>query len=175
MVKHHPPVTVLPGQIGLNAALDFVFIFGILGAVLGTYGAGNNYAAYPVLSLDNVVSGITHALSGFASLYIAFSGMESMKKKNAPISFAILFSFGVAAMIANIILDYNYMFLVRGDGTPYEILYSLVGGNAVLYPISVMLLFVLYISAFYAVFYFARKRVAKKLNEEKEPVMAISD
>ena len=70
---------------------------------------------------------------------------------------------------------HNYMFLVRGDGTPYEILYSLVGGNAVLYPISVMLLFVLYISAFYAVFYFARKRVAKKLNEEKEPVMAISD
>lgn len=26
-----------------EAALDFVLIFGILGAVLGTYGAGNNY------------------------------------------------------------------------------------------------------------------------------------
>ena len=26
-----------------EAALDFVFIFGLLGALLGTYGAGNNY------------------------------------------------------------------------------------------------------------------------------------
>jgi len=51
-----------------EAALDFVCIFGILGAVLGTYGAGQNYNAYPVLSLDNVVSGITHSISGFASL-----------------------------------------------------------------------------------------------------------
>ena len=43
-----------------EASLDFVFIFGILGALLGTYGAGQNYGSYPVLSFDNVVSGITH-------------------------------------------------------------------------------------------------------------------
>ena len=36
-----------------EAALDFVFIFGILGAFAGTYGAGQNYSAYPVLSFDN--------------------------------------------------------------------------------------------------------------------------
>ena len=65
-----------------EAALDFVFIFGIVGAVLGTYAAGNNYSCYPVLSFDNVVSGITHAISGFSSLYIVFSGMQSMMKKN---------------------------------------------------------------------------------------------
>lgn len=45
-----------------EASLDFVFIFGILGAILGTYGAGNNYSCYPALSFDNVVSGITHTI-----------------------------------------------------------------------------------------------------------------
>jgi hypothetical protein len=56
-----------------EASLDFVFIFGLLGAVLGTYGAGQNYGSYPVLSFPNVVSGITHAISGFCALYIVLS------------------------------------------------------------------------------------------------------
>ena len=145
-----------------EAALDFVFIFGILGAILGTYGAGNNYGSYPVLSFDNVISGITHTISGFASLYIIISGMESMKKKNIGIPFTILLSFCVAAYIANISLDYNYMFLMRGDGTPYDIFYNLVGGNPVIYPIIVVLLFVLYISAFYYVYYLIKNRKNKQ-------------
>lgn len=145
-----------------DAALDFVFIFGILGALLGTYGAGNNYGSYPVLSFDNVISGITHTISGFASLYIIISGMKSMKKKNIGITFAILLSFCVAAYIANISLDYNYMFLMRGDGTPYDIFYNLVGGNPVIYPIIVVLLFVLYISAFYYVYYLIKNRKNKQ-------------
>ena len=73
-----------------EASLDFVFIFGILGAVLGTIGAAQNYNAYPVLSFPNVVSGITHTISGFASLYIVISGMTSMKFKNLPILLIIL-------------------------------------------------------------------------------------
>lgn len=64
-----------------KAAIDFACIFGIIGALLGTYGAGQNYAAYPVLSIDNVVSGLTHGIAGFASLYILFTGMESMEKE----------------------------------------------------------------------------------------------
>lgn len=141
-----------------EAALDFVFIFGLLGAALGTYGAGNNYSSYPVLSFDNVISGITHSISGFASLYIAISGLTSMKIKNLPITFIILFFFGISAYIVNITIDYNYMFLVRGDGTPYDILYNLVNGHKVIYPISVMLLFVLYIIIFYVVFYLIKRR-----------------
>ena len=140
-----------------NVALDFVFVFGILGAVLGTYGAGQNYACYPVLSLDNVVSGLTHSISGFCSLYIAISGMASMKRRNLPISFAILTSFCVAAYVANITLDYNYMFLMRGDGTPYDILYNIVRGHEVLYPVGVVLLFYLYITAFYFTYYFVMR------------------
>ena len=145
-----------------EAALDFVFIFGILGAVLGTYGAGNLYSSYPVLHFDTVISGITHSISGFSSLYIAFSGLTSMKKKNIPISFSILITFCVLAYITNHIIDYNYMFLMRGDGTPYDIFYNLVNGNKVLYPLIVVALFLIYISVFYLVYY----RIHKKNGEE---------
>lgn len=141
-----------------EASLDFVFIFGLLSAILGTYAAGNNYAAYPVLSFDNVVSGLTHSLSGFASLYIAISGMISMKKRNVPITLAILFGFCTAATIANYVVDYNYMFLRRGDGTPYDIFYNLVGGHPILYPLCVVLLFVVYIAVFYLVYYLIKRK-----------------
>jgi uncharacterized membrane protein YwaF len=129
-----------------ESALDFVFIFGVLGAVLGTYGAGQNYGCYPVLSFDNVVSAITHAISGFSAIYIGVTGMTSMKRRNIPITFAILLGFCGAAYAANILLDYNYMFLMRGDGTPYDILFNLVGGNPIVYPIGVVLLFLAYIT-----------------------------
>lgn len=138
-----------------EAALDFVSIFGLLGALLGTYFAGNNYSAYPVLSFDNVVSGITHCISGFAALYILISGMASMKKENIVLTFSILFCFCIAAHMTNVFTDCNYMFLDRGDGTPYDILFNLVGGNPVLYPLSVVGLFVVYILGFYGVYFLA--------------------
>lgn len=141
-----------------EAALDFVFIFGLLGAILGTVGAGQNYNAYPVLSLDNVASGLTHCISGFASLYIVLSGQASMRKRNIPIAYAILGFFCVAAFFANLFLDTNYMFLRQGDGTPYDVLYNLVGGNPIMYPVSVVALFLLYIAAFYGVFFLSKRK-----------------
>lgn len=150
-----------------EASLDFVFIFGILGAVLGTYFAGQNYAAYPVLSLDNVASGITHSLSGFCSLYIAFSGMTSMKRENMVSCFGVLLGFCVLAYIVNNLGNYNYMFLMAGDGTPYDILYNLVGGSPILYPISVVALFLVYISLFYYVYFLiTRKKSSCALNHQ---------
>ena len=143
-----------------EASLDFVCIFGILGAVLGTIGAGQNYNAYPVLSLDNVVSGLTHTISGFASLYIMIAGLASMKKENIGITFGILLTFCVAAYIANVTIPYNYMFLMAGDGTPYDILYNLVGGHKMFYPVSVVALFLVYIGIYYWVFYMlSRKKI----------------
>lgn len=161
-----------------EAALDFVFIFGIVGAILGTYGAGNNYSSYPVLSFDNVISGLTHCISGFASLYIGFSGMASMKKRNFPIVCGILTVFCVMASIANSLLDYNYMFLVRGDGTPYDIFYNLVNGNRVLYPMIVVALFFLYIGVFQLTYTaiqkarLHRKRASSFFSILKDPVDA---
>ena len=145
-----------------EAATDFVCIFGIMGAVFGTIGAGQNYNAYPVLSMDNVFSGLTHCISGFASLYIMFSGMASLKKENIPITFLILTVFCVAAYTANVLIPYNYMFLMAGDGTPYDILFNLVGGNPVLYPVCVVALFLLYIGVFYWIRSVMQKRISAK-------------
>ena len=151
-----------------EAALDFVFIFGMLGGFLGTYGAAQNYNAYPVLSWPNFVSAVTHCISAFASLYIAISGMASMKKKNVHITFGILFGFGIAATIANKLLDCNYMFLVRGDGTPYDVLYNLVNGHPVIYPIGVILLFVVYIIVFNFIFNLVKHKRASKQADKEE-------
>ena len=141
-----------------DASLDFVCIFGILGAVFGTLGAGQNYNAYPVLSLDNVVSGLTHSISGFSSLYIMFANMAGIKRENIGITYGILIAFCIAAYIANILIPYNYMFLMAGDGTPYDILYNLVNGSPVLYPLCVIALFLLYISLFYHLVYAFRRK-----------------
>ena len=153
-----------------EAALDFVFIFGMLGSVLGTYGAAQNYGSYPVLSFDNLMSAITHTMAGFSSVYIGVSGMKSMKTKNIPITFSILFAFCIMASIANALVDYNYMFLIRGDGTPYDIVYNLVNGNPVLYPIIVILLFLVYIAAFYGVYMLLSKKLTKKENSSTEKI-----
>ncbi len=144
-----------------EACLDFVLTFGILGAVFGTIGATQNYGAYPVLSMDNVFSGITHSISGFASLYIAIVGLTSLKKENYIITIAILLGFSVMAYVANVTLDYNYMFLMYHDGTPYSIIYNLVGGNAIIYPITVIGIFVVYITLFYYIYL----KVVKKKNK----------
>ena len=146
-----------------EACLDFVLTFGILGAVFGTIGATQNYNAYPVLSMDNVFSGVTHSISGFASLYIAISGLTSLKWKNFPITLGVLCGVSVIAYIANIILDYNYMFLMYHDGTPYSIFYNMVNGHKVLYPLVVVGIFVVYLALFYYVYNLIRekKNIAK--------------
>lgn len=136
-----------------ESALDFVAVFGLLGAVLGTYGAGQNYASYPVLSVDNVISGLTHSISGFAALYILISGMASMKRVNIPVTYTIVMAFCVPAYLVNKIAGCNYMFLMQGDGTPYDLLYNLVGGSPVLYPLGVVLLFFIYIAVFYLMYF----------------------
>ena len=156
-----------------EAALDFVFIFGALGAVAGTYFAGQNYGAYPVLSFDNVVSGITHSISGFAAIYIGVSGLVSMKKENVIFTLFIMAFFCIVAYVCDLLIPYNYMFLMRGDGTPYDIFYDLVNGNRILYPLTVMFLFMLYMAAVYGTAYvipsfrkqaFAKETVDLQLN-----------
>ena len=145
-----------------EAALDFVFVFGILGAIAGTVGAAQNYNAYPVLSFNNMVSTFTHCVSGFCSLYIVITGMQSMKKNNIWILCAILLGFMLLALIADYTIPYNYMFLVRDDGTPYIMITKLVKGNKVLYPLGVLFLFALYIVVFYAGYYLTCGLIKKR-------------
>lgn len=144
-----------------EAALDFVMIFGLLGALAGTFGAAQNYGAYPVLYYVNVISGLTHCISGFGALYIAISGLTSLKKHSIPVTYGILTFFCICAYVVNRLIDYNYMFLMQGDGTPYDILYNLVGGSPVWYPLGVVALFLIYITAFYGVYYLIKCKKSK--------------
>lgn len=132
-------------------ALDLVVIFGLLGAVFGTLGAGNLFSSYPAWFFDCVISVLTHWISGFAALYIGISGMSTLRKRNAPLAIGVFSCFVFAAFVTNYLIDYNYMFLRAHDGTPYKILYNLVNGNPVLYPITVIALFYIYIAVFYYV------------------------
>jgi uncharacterized membrane protein YwaF len=91
--------------------------------------------------------------------------MASMKKKNIPITFAILLCFCVAAYTANVCLDYNYMFLMAGDGTPYDIVYNLVGGHKVIYPLSVVGLFLVYIVVYQLGYHLATGKKSAKQEE----------
>ena len=84
-----------------------------------------------------------------------------MKKNNIIITLSILFGFCITAFIVNYLIDYNYMFLRRGDGTPYDIFYNLVNGNQVLYPLIVVGLFVIYIALFYYVYFLIKNRKNK--------------
>ena len=150
-----------------EASVDFVMIFGILGGILGTVGAIQNYNAYPVFSFYNLVSATTHSISAFASLYIMISGMISLKKKNLWITLTITGGFAVVAYLMNTFngLIYegrvfledghaagsNYMFLMFHDGTPYSIFYNMLGGNKVLYPLFVVSLFFIYATLIYMI------------------------
>lgn len=145
-----------------EACLDFIFMFGILGGLAGTYGAAQLYGSYPVFCFDNVVSAITHSISAFASIYIGVVGLASMKKKNIFITFSLLIGLCILAYIADVLIPYNYMFLMNHDGTPYQIFYNLVNGNKVLYPMIVVILFLLYILVFYGVIFLIRRKKAKE-------------
>lgn len=149
-----------------EAALDFVMLFGILGALLGTFGAAQNYNSYPVISFHNVASALTHVIAGFASLYIIVAGMGKLRRRSFFVTCSILLGICTLAFIANELVDYNYMFLKRGDGTPYDILYNLVGGHPVLYPIGVVLLFLVYIFLFYGVHDAVKRHKKKKAKKE---------
>ena len=129
----------------------------ILGAIAGTIGAAQNYGCYPVLGFDNMVSGFTHSISGFTSLYVMIVGLAHLRTKTILPCLALLFGFCGAAYGVNHLLDYNYMFLMAGDGTPYDIAYNLVGGSPLWYPLLVVALFVVYMAAFYGVAALIRK------------------
>ena len=146
-----------------EASLDFVLIFGFIAGISGTVGAAQNYNAYPVIGMDNVVSAITHCISAFSSLFIGITGMATLKIKNMWISCLMLAGFVILAQIANLIIPYNYMFLERHDGTPYSIFFNMVNGNLILYKIFVISLFVILIVLFYGVRMLIDKR-KKKLN-----------
>ena len=134
-----------------DSAIDFNAIFGLLIAIMGTVGAAQNFGNYPVISFENVFSAVTHIIPGFVALFIFITHTQKMEKRNMPIVFSFITGFCIVAYIVDKIVDYNYMFLIRDDGTPYSIFTNMVGGNKVLYPIMVVGSLLVYIFASFGV------------------------
>ena len=65
----------------------------------------------------------------------------------------------------NILIDYNYMFLMSHDGTPYSIFYNMVGGSPILYPLTVVGVFFVYLILFYCIYNAIKAKKEKKLND----------
>ena len=145
-----------------EAALDFVVVFGIIGSILGTFGSTENFNNYPVLSFYNIITGITHSISGFASLYIMISKMDSMKLNNWPIVITVLLSVCGLALLANAAFNENYMFLSYHDDTPYIIVHNIVGGIQVLYSAMVIILFVIYYFVFVYVYNLIKNKISNQ-------------
>lgn len=166
------PVIILPfaafakGRLQ-KAALDCVLMFGLLGGVLGTYMAANIFGAFPVLHFDPLTSIITHYLAAFASLFIGFTRLATLEKRNIGLTIAILGAFMGTALLVNTLhhgrgFQDNYMFLSRSDGTPFMILENWFGPMTFGYTLSVALTMWVYMLGFYGVYYlFIAKRTNK--------------
>ena len=72
-----------------TAAIDFLFIFGILGAVFGTIGAAQNYGCYPVLSMDNVFPALPTAFRALPRSTLPFPECSKWKSGIFPLPSAL--------------------------------------------------------------------------------------
>lgn len=131
----------------------FLFIYGGICCIGGTYLAANYFSDAPVLRFDSMVSVTTHCIAGFASVYVAVSGLVRWNMKRALLSLSLLIGFMVLALGANFWneptgYESNYMFLSNSAGTPFEICNTIVGGNQVLYSLFVAFLYIAWGLAF---------------------------
>lgn len=147
-----------------EAGMDFVFIFGVLCMIAGTYLAANIFGPNPIIYYYSLNSATTHCISGFASLYITFSGLVTMKKKNLWITAMILLAFEALALIANAALyntdfQHNYMFFLDSAGTPFSIFETISGGSQVIYTALMMLVYFAYLAAFICIYLLITKKM----------------
>lgn len=163
-----------------EGVLDFVFIFGLLGCVLGTYLAGNLYETIPVIHFDTICSLITHSIAGFCSLYIGVSGLATMKRQNlwipiVTLIFFITIAYGINQIpetkIGNTTIGgYNYMFIQNYENTPFEIVFKIVSGINILYSLSIVLLMIIYILLFDLTYLKLRKIYYNRRDINKEKI-----
>lgn len=146
--------------------IDFVAICGVLMGFMGNYFAGNLYPSHAIISWAVFNALLNHSLSAFAAMFIWFSGMNKMEKRNIPFVIAVLFSFMTVALILDYTLEKNFMFFFSGDGTPFTLFHDLVKGNKIIYQIIIYILQCGYIGAFYACYYPIARRFEKHRQEK---------
>ena len=120
------------------------------------------WTCLPFLNFIHLHSFTVHILLAVYPMMLLSGGDIVRDIRKVPHCIGILLIMAAINFAVNLALDTNYMFLMRGDGTPYDILYNLVNGNRILYPLLVVALFLIYISLFYYVVYVIRRKARAK-------------
>ncbi|MFA7075590.1 MAG: YwaF family protein [Candidatus Izemoplasmatales bacterium] len=100
-------------------AYSLVLIAGVVALALPTNILGNAISWFPLK--DNIlpiISFIYHGFMIFSSVYLLKSKYYKFNIHDYPKTMAIAISFAVIAMIANKLLDKDFMLLNRGSGSP---------------------------------------------------------
>lgn len=165
------PLTALTKGRFKEICIDFVAICGALMGFMGNYFAGNLYPSHAIISWAVLNALLNHSISAFAAMFIWFSGLCKMEKRNIPFTIAILFGFMTLALIIDYIYipiqgePRNFMFFFHGDGTPFTIFDEYLSfGLKPIYQIWIYTLQCGYMGLFYLVYY----KVLKWLDKKKE-------
>ncbi len=146
--------------------LDFIAICGFIMGFMGNYFAGNIYGSHPAFCYLSLISAFDHSISAALALFIFVSHLNKMEKRNIPFTIGIIFVLTSITLVVDYTTGKNYMFLLRGDGTPFDIFFNLVNGNVILYQIIVYILHCGYIGLFYVIYYLIIKLINNKKKKE---------
>lgn len=149
-----------------DICFDFVAICGFLMGIMGNYFAGNIYASHPAFCYLSLLNSLIHAIYSFAALFIFKTHLNKMEKRNIPFVIGVLFVYMSIALTVDYITGKNFMFLLKGDDTPFEIIYTLVQGNLIGYQIIIYILQCGYLGLFYVVYYLICKWIDNKKKKE---------
>lgn len=146
---------------------DFLAIWGIPMGVIGTYLAGNLFPIVPVFSFDAWVAIYLHVVPAAVTVFLYITRIASLKKENMWINFGMFIGFMSFVLLyvnlVNPIYDHvNFMFFMRGDGTPFDLFRPYV--PLPVYQIIVFVLYATYMLLFYGVYYL----ILNKYNKHKE-------
>lgn len=174
------PLTALTRGRFKDICIDFVAICGVLMGFMGNYFAGNLYPSHAIISWAVFNALMNHSISAFTAMFIWFSGLNKMEKRNIPFTVGILFGFMTLALIIDYIYipiqgePRNFMFFFHGDGTPFTLfdLYLSFG----LKPIYQLWIYILqcgYVGLFYLAYYPAYAKYKKYQEAKAQKVIAI--
>lgn len=145
-----------------DICLDFIAICGFLMGFMGNYFAENIYGGHPAFCYLSLISAFDHAIAASVALFVFESKLNKMEKRNIPFVIGILVVLMTVALVVDYTTGKNYMFLLGGEGTPFDLFLNMVGGNLIAYQIIIYILQCGYIGLFYVVYYLVIKLINKK-------------
>ena len=161
------PIAALARGRAQNICLDFIAICGFLMGFMGNYFAGNIYSFHPAFSYLSLISAFSHGIAAFAAMFVFKARLNKMEKRDIPFVIGILFVLMTIALVVDYATGKNYMFLLGGDGTPFELVFNWVQHNLIGYQVIIYVMQCGYIGLFYAIYYPIAKRIQSKKKKEE--------